>query len=63
MVFAIDNYDFPSKHIGVKTQLISDLGKIKDKSIVPYLVNLYPIVEDTSMYQNCYFKRFSKSKN
>lgn len=47
----ITNYNFPSKHIEVKKQLIADLGKINDKRVVPFLVDLYPVVEDTAMYQ------------
>lgn len=47
----IINYNFPSKHIQVKKQLIADLGKIDDKRVVPFLVDLYPVVEDTAMYQ------------
>lgn len=62
MIIAIDSYNFPPKHIGVKTQLISDLGKIKDKSVVPYLVNLYPIVEDTSMYQIAILRGLANQK-
>jgi len=62
MIKTIDSYNFPSKHIGVKTQLISDLGKINDKSVVPYLVNLYPIVEDTSMYQIAILRGLANQK-
>lgn len=63
MVKTINNYSFPSKHIGVKTQLIGDLGKIEDKSILPYLTELYPIVEDTSMYQIAILKGLANQKN
>ena len=62
MIKTIDNYNFPAKHIGVKTQLISDLGKIDDKVILPYLVNLYPIVEDTSMYQIAILRGLANQK-
>jgi len=62
MIKTINNYNFPSKHIGVKTQLISDLGKINDKSVLPYLVNLYPIVEDTSMYQIAILRGLANQK-
>jgi len=62
MVKTIDSYKFPEKHIGVKTQLISDLGKIEDKSILPYLVELYPTLEDTSMYQIAILKGLANQK-
>ena len=48
---AITNYNFPAKHIETKKQLITDLGKIDDKRVLPFLVDLYPKVEDTAMYQ------------
>ena len=59
---AIDHYNFPSKHINVKKQLISDLGKLDNKEITPYLVNLYPKVEDTSMYQIAILKGLANQK-
>lgn len=62
MIKTIDHYNFPAKHIGVKTQLISDLGKIDDKTVIPYLVNLYPIVEDTSMYQIAILRGLANQK-
>ncbi len=64
MFNVINNYKFSEKHIEVKSQMISDLGKIDDKRIIPFLVDLYPKVQDTAMYQIAILKAlgFQKSK-
>ncbi len=59
---AITTYPFPEKHINVKKQLIVDLGKLNDKRILPFLINLYPQVEDTAMYQIAILKALAKQK-
>jgi len=63
LVKVITTYNFPEKHINVKTQLIVDLGKLEDKRILPFLVDLYPKVEDTAMYQIAILKALANQKN
>jgi uncharacterized protein YbaP (TraB family) len=58
----ITSYNFPEKHINVKKQLIVDLGKLDDKRILPFLVDLYPKVEDTAMYQIAILKALANQK-
>lgn len=58
----ITSYKFPEKHIKVKKQLISDLGKLDDKRILPFLVDLYPKVEDTAMYEIAILKALANQK-
>ncbi|MGV6861236.1 MAG: TraB/GumN family protein [Putridiphycobacter sp.] len=59
----ITNYNFPEKHIKVKKQLITDLGKLEDKRILPFLEDLYPKVEDTAMYQIAILKALANQKS
>ncbi len=59
----ITTYPFPEKHINVKKQLIIDLGKLEDKRILPFLVDLYPRVEDTAMYEIAILKALANQKN
>jgi hypothetical protein len=58
----ITNYAFPKAHINVKKQLITDLGKLEDKRVLPFLVELYPAVEDTAMYQVAILKAVANQK-
>ncbi|MGB1039541.1 MAG: TraB/GumN family protein [Flavobacteriales bacterium] len=58
----ISNYDFPTKHLESKVQLITDLGGLKDKRIAPFLTQLYDKSEDTAMYQIAILKGLSKQR-
>lgn len=59
----IKDYPFPAKHIDVKADLIGRLGYIEDKRIVPFLTELYPVVEDTAMYQVAIIKGLARQKD
>jgi len=59
----ITTYNFPEKYLKVKKQLIVDLGKLDDKRVLPFLVDLYPKVEDTAMYQIAILKALAKQKS
>ncbi len=45
------SYPFTDKQIEIKKQMIADLGKIDHRGVSDFLINLYPQVEDTAMYQ------------
>ena len=47
----ISTYSFPANHLESKAKLIESLGSLKNSKITPFLENLYPMVEDTAMYQ------------
>jgi uncharacterized protein YbaP (TraB family) len=63
LIDVITNYDFPSKHIEAKAQLISDLGKLNSPKILPFLTNLYDDVEETALFQVSILKALAKQKN
>ena len=47
----VKEYPFSSEYIESKENLILSLGKLEDPNIIKYLAELYPLVEDTAMYQ------------
>ncbi|MFK8045178.1 MAG: TraB/GumN family protein [Crocinitomicaceae bacterium] len=47
----ITSYPFTDKQIDIKTQMISDLGRLEKQDITEFLETLYAKSEDTAMYQ------------
>jgi len=63
IIAIIKDYPFPENHIESKKQLIIDLGELNSPKIIPFLEQLYPVVEDTAMYQLAILEALIKQKN
>lgn len=62
IIDVIKNYPFSENHIESKKQLIIDLGRLNSPKILPFLEQLYPIVENTAMYQLAILEALIKQK-
>ena len=62
LMYYINNYSFPTKHIEAKAQMITDLGRLDNEKIIPFLTNLYNESEDTAMYQISVLKALASQR-